>query len=155
MPRGKYARETKVSIGKSKAEIEQTLDRYGASAFMSGQSKEDNTAWLMFKIGKAIVKIVVEMPDYDNFSKTDTGRERVKSIQDAEYEKACRQRWRVLALLVKAKLESVDAGISTVEKEFFADLMLPSGRTIAQEMAPQIDAAFKNGKMPKQLLPGL
>ena len=35
------------------------------------------------------------------------------------------------------------------------DLLLPSGLTIAQEMAPQIDAAFKDGKMPKQLLSGL
>lgn len=155
MPRGVYAKNTKVSINKSKAEIEGTLERYGAAAFQTGQDKDVGAAWLMFRIEAAVVKIVIQMPEFADFALTDTGMERSGVVQDDHWKKACRQRWRALALLVKAKLESVDAGISTIEKEFLGDLLLSSGQTIAQEMAPQIDAAFKNGEMPKLLLPGL
>lgn len=155
MPRGIYAKNTAVSVDRSKTEIERTLERYGASAFMTGQSKEENMAWLMFKIDAAIVKIVIPMPRYEDFARTETGRERYKDVQDREWKQATRQRWRALALLVKAKLESVDQGISTIEKEFLGDLLLTSGRTIAEEMAPQIETAFKEGKMPKMLLPGV
>ena len=34
------------------------------------------------------------------------------------WEQACRQRWRALALVIKAKLEAIDAEISTFEEEF-------------------------------------
>jgi len=155
MARGVYAKNTSVSVDRSKAEIERTLKRYGASAFQSGQNMEEGLAWLQFKIESAIVQIPMPMPKLEEFEFSRARRRRRREIQQQEYEKATRQRWRALNLLVKAKLESVDQGISTIEKEFLGDLLLPSGQTIAQALAPQIDAAFKEGKMPKLLLPGV
>jgi hypothetical protein len=46
----------------------------------------------------------------------------------ALWEQACRQRWRALALVVKAKLEAVQSGIATFEDEFLAYTMLPERR---------------------------
>ena len=152
---GIYANKTKVSTSRSKDEIERTLKRYGASAFQSGQDMDRGVAWLMFRIGTAVIKIPIPMPKLEEFAISPAGRSRRKEVQQQEYEKATRQRWRVLALLVKAKLESVEQGITTVEKEFLGDLLLPSGQTIAEEMAPQIDAAFREGKMLKLLLQGV
>lgn len=54
-------------------------------------------------------------------------------------------------LIVKAKLEAVEAGISTVEREFFYDVVLPDGRTTWEWMAPQIEAAYQTGEMPAML----
>ena len=67
---------------------------------------------------------------------------------------ACRQTWRALALVVKAKLEAVDAGITVFEEEFLAHIVLPDGRTVGQFTLPQVESAYLTGKMPK-LLPGL
>lgn len=51
----------------------------------------------------------------------------------------------------KAKLEAVEAGISTVEREFFYDIVLPDGRTAGEWMAPQIKEAYQTGQMPVML----
>ena len=69
----------------------------------------------------------------------------------AAWEQACRSRWRALYLIIKAKLEAIEAGISTVEREFFYDVVLPDGRTAGEFLAPQIEAAYETGEMPPLL----
>ena len=64
-----------------------------------------------------------------------------------------RQRWRALVLIVKAKLEAIEAGISTLEREFLADIIMPNNQTVGQWLAPQIEQVYLTGKMPP-LLPG-
>jgi len=56
-----------------------------------------------------------------------------------------------MLLIIKAKLEAVEAGVSTFEEEFMAFIALPDGRTVGDFMAPQIDAAYKTGRMPPLL----
>lgn len=60
-----------------------------------------------------------------------------------EWEQACRQKWRALALLVKAKLEAVDAKISSVEEAFFADIVMPDGRTVYESAREQVAIAYE------------
>ena len=64
-----------------------------------------------------------------------------------------RQRWRALALVIKAKLEAVEADITTLEAEFLAHIALPSGATVGEWVGPQLDAVYGSGEMPA-LLPG-
>jgi len=52
-----------------------------------------------------------------------------------------RQRWRVMVMVTKAKLEAVACGISTIEREFLSDIVLPDGRTVAETMTPVIRKA--------------
>ena len=55
-------------------------------------------------------------------------------------------------MLVKAKLEYVALGLSTVEREFLADVFLPNGRTVHEELAAGIQQAYLDGaSMPKLL----
>ena len=55
--------------------------------------------------------------------------------------------------MIKAKLEAVESGISTVEAEFLANIVLPDNNTAGDWMIPQIDEAYRTGEMPP-MLPG-
>ena len=79
------------------------------------------------------------------------GQRRTEESAYGVWEQACRRRWRALYLIVKAKLEAVEAGISTVEREFFYDIVLPDGRTAGEWMAPRIEKAYQTGQMPAML----
>jgi hypothetical protein len=150
---GRYAEKTSVGVDKSKAEIERTLDRYGATAFMYGRDGARVT--IGFRVEGRMVRMELPMPDSEDraFHVTDKGRKRTREAAHKEWEQACRQRWRALALVIKAKLEAVESGISTIEREFLADIMLPDGTTVGRWSERQIASAYETGKMPP-MLPG-
>lgn len=79
------------------------------------------------------------------------GRKLSDSESFTKWEQACRQKWRCLALAIKAKLEAVESGIATFEEEFMSHIILPDGKTVGQFMKPQIEAAYASGTMPKLL----
>lgn len=147
----RYAEKTQVSSAKSRADIEHTLTRYGASGFMYGWNA--GAATVAFEMDGRRVMFRLDLPDRDDFALTETGRERTESSAEAAYEQSVRQRWRALALVIKAKLEAVESGITVFEEEFMAHIVLPGGKTVGAHMLPQIDEAYKTGKLPK-LLPG-
>ena len=149
----RFAEGTTVSTEKSKAEIEGTLRRYGATGFISGW--EENRAFLAFKIAERQVKFILTLPDPADRKFTHTpGRGNRRTIEDAhrEWEAGCRQSWRSLALVIKAKLEAVSAGITIFEDEFMAHIVLPDGKTVGYHARPMIESAYATGKM-QPLLP--
>lgn len=149
----RYAAETSVSQDRSRAEIEATLKRYGATSFM--YASEQTAAMIGFRISDRMVKFVLPMPDPK--SREFTHHLRGQRTPDAAlkaWEQAGRQRWRALALVIKAKLEAVAAGITTIEDEFLAHTVLPDGSTVGQFMQPQLAIAYEQGSMPTTLLLG-
>ena len=148
---GKFAEDTTVDVPRSQVELERTFQRYGARKFMRGW--DGDKAFLLFELGNRRIQMVVPMPRRDDFELTRRGKQRNANSALNAYEQACRQRWRAVNLVVKAKLEAVDSGISTIEQEFLAHIVLPSGQTVGGWLQPQIEAAYKNGTMPP-LLPG-
>lgn len=149
-----YADNTSVSVEKSRAEVERTLARYGASAF--GYMTEAGRAVIMFEAHDRRIRFDLPLPRPDERRFTHTpGRNTARSSQQAlaAWEQACRQRWRALALAVKAKLEAVEAGIAEFEDEFLAYITLPSGQTMGQVARPAIAHAYDTGSMPA-LMPG-
>jgi hypothetical protein len=149
----RYAENTQVSSDRSRAEIERTLRRYGATAF--GYGWDAQAATLMFEIANRRVMFRLPMPDPTSkvFTRTPTGKDRSPPAAEAAFEQAVRQRWRALALVIKAKLEAVAAGITTIEQEFLAHIVLPDGRTVGEYAKPAIASAYESGEMPK-MLPG-
>lgn len=149
----RYAAKTSVPSDRSRAEIERTLVRYGADSF--GYGWEEGRAIIMFRANGRHVRFVLPVPDLDDmeFQTTDTGRARSQGSAEAAYEQAVRQRWRALALVIKAKLEAVETGIVTFEDEFLAHLVLPNNETIGDWIRPQVENAYETGDMPS-LLPG-
>jgi hypothetical protein len=153
-PVTRYAENTKVSSDKSRNEIETTLRRYGATSFAYGWTGD--RAQIGFHLGGRAVRFDLPMPDRgaDEFRFTPARRIRRSPEEwDAAYDQAVRQRWRGLALVIKAKLEAVEAGITTLEEEFLAHIALPSGSTVGEWLRPQLDEAYSNNRMP-QLMAG-
>jgi hypothetical protein len=95
------------------------------------------------------------MPDPDDREFTHTpgrGLPRTPAQVRFQWEQATRQRWRALHLVIKAKLEAVESGIVDFDSEFLAHLVLPNGRTVADEVVPMVETAYATNQMP-QLLP--
>lgn len=150
----KYAEKTKVDSSSSRTEIERTLIRYGATAFQYGWNEQHAT--IGFRIRGRVVKFTLPLPDRQSKEIThtpDKGWLRSQETQETVYEQAVRQRWRALALIIKAKLEAVEAGVVTVEEEFLAQTMLADGSTVGEWIGPQIEEVYRTGGMPS-LLPG-
>jgi hypothetical protein len=147
----KYAADTAVPPERSRAEIERMLIRYGATAFQYGW--EDERSAIGFKLQERYVRILLPMPVIQDFELTESGRMRTETATRSAYDQAVRQRWRALGLIIKAKLEAIESGITTLEREFLADVMLPNGQTAGQWLEPQIAVAYERGQMPP-LLPG-
>lgn len=151
----KFAANTQVSSDNSRAEIERTLRRFGATGFLYGW--QDNSAFVAFELNNRHIKFVLPLPDQKDpeFWKTPgRGQKRKPEAAYKEWEQATRQKWRELALGIKAKLVMVQSGITTFETEFLAHIIMANGRTIGQHIIPQIDAVIQSGKMTR-LIPGI
>jgi hypothetical protein len=147
-----YAENTSVPVERSRAELERTLTRYGASSF--GYMTAPGSATVMFEAHGRRIRFDLPLPRPDDrrFTHHSRGARTAAAAQEA-WEQACRQRWRALNLAVKAKLEAVDAGISEFEEEFLAFICLPSGQTMGDVARPAIAHAYETGTMPA-LMPG-
>lgn len=151
----RYAANTEVTADRSKTEIERTLTRYGASQFMYGW--QETSAVIGFRLDGRMFRIDIPMPDRNDraFTMTESGRARTsREAIAAAYDQAIRQRWRAAALYIKATLEAVESGITTLESAFLANTLLPDGNTVGRWAEPQIQQVYLTGQMP-QLLPGL
>jgi hypothetical protein len=152
----RYAASTDVTADRSRAEIERTLQRYGATQFAYGWDR--NQAVLAFVAADRHVRFVLPMPNPEDteFTQTPTGRDRSSSAARESWEQAVRQRWRALALVIKAKLEAVDSGIVDFTTEFLAHLVVPggNGETVGEAVGPHLEQAYRTGEYPA-LLPAL
>lgn len=126
----KYAKRTQVPISRSRSEIETTISRYGADQF--GSAFSTDRAMVQFRLGQKdkqwVIRFILPLPHED--------------AQDQ------RQRWRALSLVIKAKLESVESGIATIEQEFLANIVAPSGQTMAEILVPQLKGMREQGRLP-------
>ena len=150
-----YAEKTSVSVAKSKADIEELIRKAGAGQFVSGY--KENIAVIGFSLSDRQIRFVLPLPDKQDTKFWYTPERRNKRTEEQAYaawEQACRSKWRALYLIIKAKLEAVESGISTIEREFFYDIVLPDGKTIVEWMAPQLESVYHTGNMPP-LLPML
>lgn len=124
--------------------MERILTKYGADQFSSGWTGDK--AVVMFRIKSRYIRI--DMPLAVKGVTRDR-RNYVYSENQAAQEN--RRRWRAMVLYIKAKLESVESGIVSVEQAFMAHIMLPNRQTVSEFLQPQIESAYKNGEMPKAL----
>lgn len=150
----RFANKTEVTTRGSRDEIEQTLERYGADQFLYGW--QDDAAVIGFRMKGRHIKFVLPLPSRTAEEFTIYMRGSVRFERDAGaatklWEQATRQRWRALALVIKAKLEAIEAGISLFDDEFLAATVMPNGQTAGEWMRPQVDEAYRIGTMPSML----
>ena len=146
---GQYANSTGVSPEKTQSDIRETLRRYGGEGF--GIIEKGSTVCVMFEYANLMIRISVGLPDKNEFKTTETGRSRKATAANDAYNQAVRQRWRALLLAIKSKLEAIECGISTIEKEFMAFVVMPDGRDLGDHLIPKLREISTSGKMPKLL----
>lgn len=137
-----YAKHTKVPIEQSRVEIENTLMRYGATAFMV--ASQFDRATIMFEANERRIRFDLPLLSVAA-AKTVAGQETAKQEN--------RRRWRALCLCIKAKLESVESKIETFEEAFLSHVVMPDGTTVGDYARPRIAEVYKGGGM-IPLLPG-
>jgi hypothetical protein len=123
-----YARNTRVPPEKTRAEIERCVRKYGASGFIAGW--QGDAVRIEFLARDRHIRMTMTEP------------------ADA---RPARAKWRSLLLLVKAKLEAVDAKITTFEEAFLGDIVMPDGRTVYEATKGPIKVAYDK-KEPTNLL---
>jgi hypothetical protein len=151
----RYASNTEVSTDRSRDEIERVLTKYGARSFMYGWDEQQ--AMIGFVLHDRQIRFLLPMPARDAREFTHTperGTKRSEAQAYAAWEQARRQRWRALALVVKAKLEAVSSGIIDFESEFLAHIVTPNGLTVGEQVLPRMRESIESGSMP-DLLPAL
>lgn len=147
----RFAESTSVSVEKSRAEIEGLIVRYGAThtAFMSAPGR----AIICFEAKQRRIMFELVLPDKEDkkFIRDGRGTVRGPAKRLEAWEQACRQKWRALVLVIKAKLEAVESGITTFEKEFYAHIVLPGGMSVYEATKDNVEIAYKTGQIPPLL----
>ena len=124
-------------MAKTRGEIEALLTRHGAGQILSGIDHQRRTGFVGFTMASRQFRIpLLSVAD---------GRNR-------NPEQVERERWRALLLLIKGKLEYIAAGMSNAETEFVAHVVLPSGATVGDEIAPRLAEVYTTGEV-RGLLP--
>lgn len=154
---GRYAKGTEVSVEKTRVEIESVLQKYGADAF--GYSVDGPAAKIAFRLGGRHYRFALTLPprdrwDFHHYKQGKTTFLRADGVAQKMWEQECRALWRALLLVIRAKLEAVEVGISTVEAEFLAAMVLADGSTVEETIAPQIEEHYRVGGPPRLMLEG-
>lgn len=139
-----FAEKTTVSIERSQGEIRKILGKFNATGFAYGEKPE--MAMVQFEMASKRMKFMLPMAVCGVAKNT-----RGWIMAEKQVDQENRRRWRCLTLAIKAKLECVESGITTLEQEFMAHIMLPNGMTVGEAVLPQINQSYKDGKMPPLL----
>lgn len=138
-----YAQNTSVPVERTRAEIEKVVRAHGASAFASGWNGPKATVEFIAK-GRRI-RFALSLPNADEkrFTHVSSWKRRATAQATKLWEQALRAQWRCLLLVIKGKLEAAESGIETFEEAFMAHIVMPTGKTISEDMTPLIDKAYK------------
>jgi hypothetical protein len=139
-----YAENTSVPIQRSRIEIENMLRRYGADQL--AYAEDNGRAMLGFRAHGKAVRFIIALPGWKEYERPLKGRRRTPEQAQVKAGGEHRRRWRVLMLVIKAKLEAVATGVSVFEQEFFGHLVLPGGKTVFEEAGPQAMKMIESGK---------
>ena len=150
----RFAAKTEVPVEKTQAEIQAVVRRYKADGFVTGW--EDRQALVRFRSQGRYVRLTMTLPDpadeaFTTYLQGSVKFSRAASEAHKRWDQACRQRWRAMLLLIKAKLEAVESGIVTFEQEFFSHVVMPDGGTVYEHARGAVAIAYEKGEAPALL----
>ena len=149
----KYASQTTVSENQTISDIESILEEFGANDIAYGMTKQK--AKIAFSLEDRHIVFELAFPDKDDeeFLYTPTKKQRRSEVEVEKFYRQERKRLlRALLLCIRAKLESIESGIETVEEAFLAQIAMPDGKTMGQWAAPQIEKMYEDGESPPPLM---
>ncbi len=134
----RYAADTRVPVDRTRSELEKLVTAHGASAF--GVFTDQGKSVVMYRLRERFIRHTVKVSP--------------QKASRAAAEQEQRRAWRALLLIVRAKLEVIASGDSTVEREFLADTVLADGSTVYEQVGEGIAQSYLAGGMPPMGLLG-
>lgn len=137
-----YAGETTVPVELTLAEIQALLAQRGAVNIATG--RRDRQAppigWVSFSVEAHDFLLRLPLPVLTDPSIAAGPNGKARTEEQARRALAQRERaaWRALLLSMRGRFVSIDAGISTLAREFLGD-MVYGGRTIADAVLPAVE----------------
>lgn len=124
-----YAEGTTVAASKTRAEIEDYVQKRGATRFAFGYMED--RAGISFVANGIMVRFTVPVPTIDDRRVRDRSRRigREKAVDEET-----RRRWRCLLLAIKSKFTTVESGIETFEEAFLANIVTTENMTVYERI---------------------
>lgn len=147
-----YAADTKVPAERSAAELVAMIRAKGGAQI--AQMDGDDRYVLAFALEDRQIRFIlpIDPPTHPRFQRRRNGAtgwvELTNAQRIAAAEQHRRSRLRALLLVMKAKFESMESGIETLEQAFLANVVMPNGWTVYEQAAPLIADAYLTGSMP-------
>jgi hypothetical protein len=140
-----YAETTKVAFEQSVMEIMKMIRRAGAEQV--GQMEDTRFFAVQFTLANRMIRFRVPFPTVEDMpSKDGYGRPLPASKRGEKLEQAKRQKGRALMLVIKAKLESVESGVETIEQAFLANVVMSDGMTVYERIAGPMALEYSEGR---------
>ena len=136
----RYAEGTKVTVESSRGEITGILAKHGVTRMGWMASPEGDE--LMFELHGGQYRLSIIKPTLQGVREqyeAEGGRWNLVYDPQAKVDGEWRRRWRANVLLLKAKLEFIDSGDTTLDRELLPYRVLKDGRTLEQAI---VDGGF-------------
>lgn len=125
----RYAEGTKVDAQRSQGEIAAILTQHGCErqGWMHGPDGDE----LHFELRGHLFRFVIPRPTMEEVRRLYPNAYDFDAKREAEW----RRRWRANVLLLKAKLEFIDSGDTTLERELLPYMLTSGGQTVGDLIA--------------------
>lgn len=130
-----YAAQTEVAVSKTRIEIQKlVVDKHKATHF--GMMDEPDLSIVVFRLASRNIRFNLPL-------------KRPPNMSEAAWAQFCRSRWRALLLVIKAKLESVESKIETLEEAFLSQTVMPGGDTVYEQLREPLRLRYEqNSNIP-------
>lgn len=155
----RYAENTTTPVASTRAEIRRLLENYGADQFAEMEDRAEGTHSMIVRIKGKYYKFAATRPDPEEFRQI-KGSWQTRPLEEMrkKAEQEYMRRWRVLLLLLKAKLEASagddtdQEGEATFRREFLPYALVDGNETMADRYLGEIDQFYESGRRPVPLL---
>ncbi|WP_437948707.1 hypothetical protein WME98_50140 [Sorangium sp. So ce296] len=135
--RGQSFFSSRIPVEKSRIQIQDILQRYGADKFGYMHDNDTNVTTIQFRCRSRLVRFSLELPREESFREEVRCYNGKRLLPDdavkARYERALRARWRAIVTAVRSKLVLVEFNISSWEDAWLAETVDPeSGMTVGE-----------------------
>jgi hypothetical protein len=146
-----YAAKTTISFDRSIGEIIGMVRAKGAAQI--AQMDNGDMFILAFSMNERQIRFTIPLPTIAEMPQRDGRNSPIPNARKAEMvEQARRQKGRALMLVIKAKLESIESKVETMEQAFLANVVLADNRTVYESAQSQIAIAYETGKVTPLML---
>lgn len=142
-----FAAETRCTPASTRAEIEALLAKAGCARVRIALDPAHSA--IAFELDNRRYRFEIAVPTRRDVETLPTGQPRRTAHLAAAKEQLLKIRWRTLLLAIRAQLAMVETGLALTHQDVLLPyLILPSGRTLAEETREPIKLAYDGHPIP-------